>query len=165
MSSTKLEPTRTGALGDGGYEAFATLFALAALLLTGCEVPKKQKLADCGTNDLDFKMFVQYSAPYQFLLGVPPSQTGRLSFRGEIVLRQTTGVVARIPISSQDVTPCNWLQSAAPDLSSLILTWSRTNHGERLSEIVDSKKTYDVHVAFEQPPPPNSSLWLSSMKR
>ena len=89
----------------------------------------------------------------------------RYARRGEIVLRQSTGVVARLPISAQDITPCSWLNSASPGLSGYILTWSRTNHGERLSEIVRRKQTYDVHVAFVQPPPPRSSLWWSSMQR
>ena len=137
---------------------------IGALALAGCEVPQVQKLADCTTNSLDFSMTVQYSAPYQFVLGVPQSQAGQLSFRGEIVLRQSTGVIESIPISSRDITSCGWLDSA-PDLSGYILTWSRTNHGERLSDLLTQRQTYDVHIFFEQPPPLNSSLWLSSMKR
>ena len=96
---------------------------LGLLALTGCEVPQAQKLADCTTNSLDFSMPVRYSSPYEFVLGVPQSQTGKLGFQGEIILRQGTDVVARIPISSHDITPCNWLHSA-PDLSGYILTWS-----------------------------------------
>ena len=127
--------------------------------MAGCEVPEAQKIADCTTNHLDFPMTVQYSPPYQFLLGVS-SPTGQLSFRGEIVLQQGTGVLARIPISSQDITSCSWL----PSVDGYILTWSRTNHGERLSDILVQKQTYDVHVTFDEPPPVTSSLWLSSMK-
>jgi hypothetical protein len=137
---------------------------IGMLAMTGCEVPQAEKVADCTTNTLDFSMPVRYSSPYAFVLGVPQSQTEQLSFRGEIVLRQSTGVVSRIPISSHDMTPCNWLHSA-PDLSGYILTWSRTNHGERLSDLLVQKQTYDVHVTFDEPPPVKSSLWLSSMKR
>ena len=72
------------------------ILSVGALALAGCEVPQEQKVADCTTNSLDFSMTVQYSAPYHFVLGVPKSQTGQLSFHGEIVLKQTTGVVARI---------------------------------------------------------------------
>jgi hypothetical protein len=138
---------------------FSIILCAAGLALAGCEVPEAQKIADCTTNHLDFPMTVQYSPPYQFLLGVS-SPTGQLSFRGEIVLQQGTGVVARIPISSQDITSCNWL----PSVDGYILTWSRTNHGERLSDILVQKQTYDVHVTFDEPPPTTSSLWLSSMK-
>jgi hypothetical protein len=137
---------------------------IGALALTGCEVPQQQKLVDCTTNVLDFSMTVQYSAPYQFLLGVPKSQTVQLRFRGEMVLQRSTGVVARIPISSDDITPCNWLHSA-PDLSAYILTWSRTNHGESLSDLLVHGQAYNVHVYFKEPPPVGSSLWLSSLKR
>jgi len=135
------------------------ILCVAGLALAGCEVPEAQKIADCTTNHLDFPMTVQYSPPYQFLLGVS-SPTGQLSFRGEIVLQQGTGVLARIPISSQDITSCSWL----PSVDGYILTWSRTNHGERLSDILVQKQTYDVHVTFDEPPPVTSSLWLSSMK-
>jgi len=137
----------------------AIILCVASLALAGCEVPEAQKIADCTTNRLDFPMTVQYSPPYQFLFGV--SSTGQLSFRGEIVLQQSTGVVARIPISSQDVKSCNSLHS---DLCGYILTWSRTNHGDRISDILHRKHTYDVHVKFDELPPTNSSLWLSSMQ-
>ena len=139
---------------------FSIILFVGALALAGCEVPQEQKVADCTTNSLDFSMTIQYSAPYQFVLGVPQSQTGQMSFHGEIVLKQTTGIVARIPISSQDITSCNWL----PSVDGYILTWSRTNHGDRISDILHPKQTYDVHVAFDEMPPTNSSLWLSSMK-
>jgi len=135
-----------------------------ALILAGCEVPQQEKLADCSTNDLQFSMRVQYAKPYAIILGVPQSQTGHLNFRGEMTLRQSTGVVARIPISSHDMTPCSWLDSVA-GLSGYILTWSQTNHGERLSDAIVQGQVYDVRVTFEDLPPASSSLWLSSMKR
>src|ERR1017187_3862800 len=122
----------------------ATL-CIGVLLIMGCEVPQRQKLADCTTNTLDFSMTVQYSPNYSFVLGVPHSETGQINFRGEILLRQSTGVVARIPVSSGDITPCNWLHSR-PDLSGYVLAWSRTNHGDRLSDVLVQKQTYSVHV-------------------
>jgi hypothetical protein len=143
---------------------FTNFLCLGVLALAGCEVPHEQKLADCTTNSLNFAMTVEYSAPYQFVLGVPQSQTGQLSFSGEIVLQKSTSVVARIPISSHDITPCNWLNSA-PNLSGYILTWSRTNHGERLSDLLVERQAYNVRVDFKELPPVGSSLWLSSIKR
>ena len=140
----------------------AVILCVAGLALAGCDVPQEQKIADCTTNYLDFQMTVQSSDPYQFVLGVPHAQTGQLGFHGVIDLRQGTRVVAQIPINSQDVTSCDWLPS---DVSGYILTWSRTNHGERISDVLHPKQTYDVHVTFDVMPPPNSSLWLSSMKR
>ena len=117
---------------------FFLSFFIAAVVCASCMVglvPEEQKLAEFTTNNLDFSMTVQYSAPYDFVLGVPKSETGPLNFRGEMVLRQSTGVVARIPVSSEDIHPCNWLHSA-PDLSSYILTWSHTNHGEILDDVL-----------------------------
>jgi hypothetical protein len=138
---------------------------LSAIALSGCDVefPQEQKVADCTTNSFDFKMTIQYSGPYQFVLGVPLSRKGQLSFRGDMVLQQSTGVVARIPITSEDIRPCNWLASA-PGLSGYILTWSHTNHGDRLSDLLVRGQAYDVHVALNEAPPVGSSLWLTSMK-
>jgi hypothetical protein len=147
-------------------EHFPTLRAvmLTVLLTAGCEIPQQQKIADCLTNDFDFAMTIRYGSPYEFLLGVPHSQTDRVEFTGQIILTQSTGVVARIPISSHDMRSCNWLQQY-PDLAAYILTWSRTNQGERLDDLLVRKQTYNVHVRFTNPPPPQSSLWLSSISR
>jgi hypothetical protein len=127
-------------------------------------IPKREKLADCTSESLSFPMTVRYHDPYQFVLGLPHSSTGQLSFRGEVEIRQSTQLVARIPISSDDITPCNWLDPK-PGLAGYILTWSRTNRGERLSEILSRGRSYDLQVAFSQSPPRDSSLWLSSIGR
>lgn len=129
-------------------------------------IPKREKLADCTSESLSFPMAVRYHDPYQFVLGLPHSSTGPLSFRGEVEIRQGTQLVARIPISSDDITPCNWLDpKPGLGLAGYILTWSRTNRGERLSEILVRGQSYDVQVAFAQSPPRDSSLWLSSIGR
>jgi hypothetical protein len=140
-------------LGVIGY------FALPRLVCT--DVPKRQKLADCNTNALAFTMTCDHSPPYQFVLGLGPSHTGPLAFRGEVIIQQGTGTVARIQIGSEHVTSCNWL----PGLDGYILTWNRTNAGERLGELLRRGQIYDVRVAFAEAPPTDSSLWLSSMGR
>src|SRR5277367_6442692 len=126
-----------------------SLVILGALAITGCEVPEEQKLANCSTSSSQFVMTAQYSAPYDFVLGVPQSQANQLSFSGQIILQQSEVVVARIPISSHDATPCNWLHSA-PSLSGYILTWSSTNHGARLSDLLVQNQAYNVHVDFKE---------------
>ena len=125
-------------------------------------IPKREKLAGCTGQDLSFQMAVHYHEPYQLLLGLPHTSTGLLAFHGEVQLRQSTGLVARIQISSDDLTACNWLDHT-PGLSGYILTWSRTNRGERLGDILVRGQTYDVRVEFSRAPPPDSSLWLSSI--
>jgi hypothetical protein len=141
------------ALGIIGY------FALPHLVCM--DMPKRQKLADCNTNALAFTMTCDHSPPYQFVLGLGPSHTGPFSFRGEVIIQQSTGTVARIRIGSEQITPCNWL----PGLDAYILTWSRTNAGERLGELLRRDQSYDVRVAFTEAPPTDSSLWFSSMGR
>src|SRR5512140_600916 len=121
------------------------------------DVPKRQKLADCNTNALAFTMTCDHSPPYQFVLGLGPSHAGPLAFRGEVIIQQSTGTVARIEIGSEHIISCNWL----PDLDGYILTWNRTNAGERLGELLRRGQSYDVRVAFAEAPPTDSTLWFS----
>jgi len=122
-------------------------------------MPVQEKMADCTSGTLQFKMAVQHDPPYQFLLGLSAASPGELSFRGEIMVSQGTGTVARIPIDSRNVTPCNWLHGS----SGYILTWGRTNRRDRLESFLAKGSSYDVEVRFSEPPPVGSSLWLSSM--
>jgi hypothetical protein len=151
----------------------AAILVVVALFAAGVSyfnrripLPKQEKLADCTSQSLSFPMTVRYHEPYQFVLGLPHTSTGQLAFRGEIQLRQSTQIVARIPISSDDITYCNWLdQKSGPGLAGFILTWSRTNQGERLGEIFVRGQMYDVLLTFSESPPRDSSLWFSSMGR
>ena len=140
-------------LGVIGY------FALSRLVCT--DSPKRQKLADCNTNALAFAMTCDHSPPYQFVLGLGLSHTGPLAFRGEVIIQQSTGMVAKIQIGSDHITSCNWL----PGLDSYILTWNRTNAGERLGKVLHRGQRYNVRVTFAETPPTGSSLWFSSMGR
>jgi hypothetical protein len=139
------------AVGIVGY------FALPHLVCM--DIPKRQKLADCNTNALAFRMTCEHAPPYQLVLDLGASHTGPFAFRGEVIIRQSTGTVARIQIGSNDITPCNWV----PGLDGYILTLNRTNADERLSELLRRGQIYDVRVAFSEGPPTESSLWLSSM--
>ena len=78
-----------------------------------------QKLIDCTNNLLTFQIACPNLPPYQFLLGALAPETNGLT------IRQGNRPVARIPIASSDLTPCNWLHQAT--LDGYILTWSRTN--------------------------------------
>jgi hypothetical protein len=91
-------------------------------------------------------MTVQEFPPYRFVLGMPQGKTGRLSFRGEVILSQSTGTVARAQIGSDAITPCNWLDG----LSGYILTWGRTNRADRLESFLTRGQTYDVEVRFSE---------------
>ena len=140
----------------------AIVLTLVATLLGGCfckEVPVKTKLVDCTNSTLRFQMTVEQFPPYHFVLGTSFETTQTLNFRGEFFLSQTTGTVARVLISSQDITPCNWL----PGLSGYILTWSRTNQNEQLKTFLNHGQTYDVEVRFSEQPSTNCSIWFSSM--
>ena len=132
------------------------------LLLGGCfcaDVPQAQKLADCTSNEFSFKLSWPTGKLFQVVLGVPYTDTNALTFDGELVFRQNTGTVARVALTSDDVTPCNWLdnQTTHPRGAGYILTWGRTN---TLSPLFTKGQTYDVNVRFTEAPPPTSTLWL-----
>jgi hypothetical protein len=136
----------------------------AVAMLSGCvskEVPAAHKLASCTNSTLRFQMTIQEFPPYQFLLGMPQTSGGQFTFRGEVVVSQSTGTVARVPISSDAVTPCNWLAGH----SGYILTWGRSNQADRLESFLTRGQTYDVEVRFSEEPPSESSFWLSGMRR
>lgn len=129
-------------------------------------IPKREKLTDCTSETLSFQMAIRYHEPYAIILGLPHTSAGQLSFRGEMQLRQSTQIVARIPISSDDMTSCNWLdQKGGASLAGYILTWGRDNRDDRLRDILVRGRTYDVLVTFSQSPPSDSSLWLASIGR
>ena len=140
----------------------ATGFAVA-VFFSGCckHVPVEHRLADCTNSTLRFQMTIQEFPPYQFLLGMPQTASGQLSFRGEVVVSQSTGTVARVQIGSDAITSCNWLDG----LSGYILTWGRTNRADRLESFLRRGHTYDVEIRFSEQPPPESSFWLSAMGR
>jgi len=136
---------------------------LSAAVLTGCihkDVPNEQKLVDCTNGTLRFSMTVQDYPPYQFLLGESRMATGTVSFRGEMIIGQSTGIVAQVRIGSNDMTPCSWLDREG--LRGYILTWSRTN---QLRSFLIRNQTYDMEVRFSEEPPSACSLWLSTMRR
>jgi hypothetical protein len=144
-------------------KAFAAL--LLAALLSGCfcaDTPREQKLADCTTNALAFRVAWPTGELFSIVLGVPYSDTNALAFRGELIFRQSTSTVARVQVGSHDVTPCNWLDNQATDprVAGYILTWGRTNAAERLDNLFTKGQSYDVEVHFTEPPPPTSTLWL-----
>ena len=130
--------------------------------LSGCgiaDTPVRQRLADCTNSTIRFQMTVEERPPYQFVLGMPVTASGQFSFLGEIVVSQNARTVVRVPISSQNITACNWL----PGLSGYILTWGRTNRADKLERFLTRGQTYEVEVQFTESPPPESSLWLSAM--
>ena len=137
---------------------------LVICFATGCickHVPKEQKLGDCTNNILRFRMTITNFPPYQFVLGMPKGATNQLSFHGELIVIQSADTVAKIPIDSHEMTPCNWLSG----LDGYILTWSGTNRADRLNGLLLQGKTYNIEVRFSETPPSVGSLWFGSMEK
>ena len=132
-------------------------------LIRGVGVPREQKLVVCTNALLQFQMNCLYSPPYAFVLGVPLLETNMQPFHGELAIRQKGAEICRVPIGSQELTPCNWLHE--PATAGYILTWSHATNAQRFSDFLRVGQTYEVQVAFEEPPPRQSSLWLSSLEK
>ena len=129
------------------------------------DVPKRDKLADCITNRFSFTMTCEGARPYALLLGVPESYTSAPSFVGGVRITRQAETIGRLPIGSDRITACSWLNTS-PGLNGYILTWSSpTNGRDVLSHLLTRGEHYKVNVAFSEIPPPGSSLWLSSMGR
>lgn len=140
-----------------------TLIGLGAIVSSnGCfykDVPVAHKLADCTNSTLRFQLTVQDYPPYQFVLGMPQGSTNQLSFRGDVIVSQSTRTLAKVQIGSDTITPCNWL----PGHSGYILTWNRTNQAGGLNSFLTRGQTYAFEVQFSEPPSPDSSFWFSAM--
>jgi hypothetical protein len=111
--------------------SFSLLGIFMLVFLNGCfckHVPTAQKLANCTNDTIKFQLVATNLPPYQFVLGMPQNMTNQLNFSGDIIIKQSTGTVARISINSRDITSCNWLSG----MNGYILTWSRTNRSDRL---------------------------------
>jgi hypothetical protein len=145
----------------------AVLLVLGVLTYLGLphlvclDVPRQKKMADCTTNRLAFAISVEYRPPYALVLGLPKSNTNAVAFKGEVRIKERSGAVLRLPIGSDDMTACNWLDTHA-GLDGYILTW-RTNRSTPLSDFLHQGSTFQVEVTFTECPPETSSLWLSSM--
>lgn len=157
---------------------YTILCSLLILNVIGCHLMEKfqiqdyphkmQKVMDCTTNVLDFPITKSREVPYDLWLGIPSAQTNQLNFRGEIILRQNAGVVARFLINSDELQTCRWYAdshiSPSNEWFGYMLTRARPNH-LILSQLLVSNQTYNVRIIFDKLPPAQSSLWLESEMR
>ncbi len=142
--------------------SFILSVLVGAMVFVGCfcsEVPKRQKLTACTTNNLQFSLICSNWPPYQIVLGTV-STNAVPTFRGTVIVQRGTYTLARIPISSSEVTPCNWLHLEG--LAGYILTSQPTN-GTDLDKILVRGQRYNLRVIFDDLPSAESSLWLSSI--
>lgn len=152
-----------------GTKILVVLGAMAGLLGLWClflisvvEVVKRDKLADCSSDQFEFSLSIRYLDRHrQFVIGVH-SGTPQPHFKGEMEIIASTGLVARLPLNSQDVRPCSWLHARA-GLDGYILGGSRTNWSTRVDDLVVKGQKYSVRVVFSELPPEGSSLWLSAL--
>jgi len=150
------------------YVKNSSLVLLLAAL-SGCfckEVPPPQKLIDFSNNGGLFTLDWPSGRGFQLVLGLPLSDTNAGGFQGELVFRQGRNVITKVPVDSNNLMACNWLDqpNRKERLNGYILTWGRSTR-ERLDQFCRAGESYDVEVHFAQAPSPASSLWLHWLSR
>jgi len=138
------------------------VIVLLAMAIATCLVargPRMQKVADCTNSTLRVELSVATDRNYNFVIAIPQSRSGHLSFGGEIEISKGTQSRA-ISISSQDITPCDGVKQ----MDCYLLTWSPTNRS-KVNDFMIRGQKYDLTIQFSEMPPQGSSIWLRSLGR
>ena len=148
---------RTYKLGAAGL----TVISIVALLLYlyTAEVPTISCMTGLAVTETNIELTPDHYPPYHLLIGVPSASADPPKFVGTLVLTSSGGNSVTIPIDSHSSTKSNWLHS--PSETGYILGWTQQ---PRLNEVLQQGETYRLRISFEGAPPPESSLWFSSMK-
>jgi hypothetical protein len=123
-------------------------------------VPDVRRMADLAGAETIIELKPDFYPPYNLLIGVPSTSATPPQFVGTLQLTSSDGSTATIAIDSENSMNSNWLRS--PTETGYILGWGRQ---PRLSEVLQQGKSFRLRVLFEGAPPPDSSLWFSSMRR
>lgn len=130
------------------------------LCLYTAEVPNVRRMADLAGTETIIELKPDFYPPYNLLIGVPSSSEAPPKFVGTLQLTSSDGSTATIAIDSENSMKSSWLRS--PTETGYILGWGRQ---PRLSEVLQQGRTFRLRILFEGAPPPDSSLWFSSMRR
>jgi len=122
-----------------------------------------RQVGQCTTNVIGFSVSIDRGIPSALVLAVPRSSTNALSFSGEVIVSRATGMVARIPIGTVNLMPCNWIHQR-PDLADYILTWNTNKAAGRFFDALSNGEPSNILITFSKVPPPECSLWFSSIK-
>ena len=141
------------------------LFSCGAILLVlfagrfTVPVPSTQRVGEFGPNDSSFNLRSEFHAPYHFVIGIPGTMDTPPAFHGVIEVRAPDGSIQSKPITSDSVTPCNWLR--APSVSGFVLGGATP---QQFSILLHQGITYHVRLSFTELPPVGCTLWFASMK-
>jgi hypothetical protein len=153
--------------------ALAVVVGVVGLLLAGCAyfsnhimvvmpLPREQKLSEITSDAVAADIVWPNAEPgsYQLVVGL---QTNRFAydrpcptFAGVVTVTGSNGSpVEQFPVSSTNVTQCNWL-SHKHGLDGFILTWKQTN----VLRSSTAGTQYKIGLNFEKRPEEFTSFWL-----
>jgi hypothetical protein len=130
------------------------------------KVPRQIKLAECTNAVLSIHFLRPKGNHFNLVLATPsvgdepmggPNRPP-FTFSGHI--RVLAPSSADLPISSEQCERCNWLQSRGIPVG-YILTWNLRTNYPRFDQLLSAGGEAHLEVGFEQPPPTNTSLWLT----
>jgi hypothetical protein len=137
------------------------------------DVPKQLKLAECTNAAVSGHLVVPKGDHFNLVLGAPDinadsfgptNKPPPFTFSGCIRVSGSESSAVEFPFSSEASQQCNWLQSEGIPVG-YILTWNLPTNHARLDRLLIVGERVDFDVRFEQPPPTNTSVWLTWLQR
>lgn len=150
-----------------GIGAAAVLCFFVFLLMNSFSVSSENKLFDCTNTTCATRIRLNGVWHSHLMLAVPKQQHAREpvcpTFSGVVVIKSEGTELARVPIGSESVTACNWLDKEG--LQGFLIAWKDVQAGKLLRSALKGKGTYEITVSFSNPPPASSSIWISCISR
>ncbi len=127
----------------------------------------RTKLFDCTNATLRAWVKLDGVKVSHLILALPKQGYGTKelppTFAGMAVVKTHGTSGATVPIASESVEPCNWLDSEG--FQGYLIAWKDVQAGQVLRSTLKGRGTYEVEVSFSVPPPRDSSVWISCVSK
>lgn len=118
-------------------------------------VPRSAKLFDCTDPVLNCSFTAPKAYGFTMLIAAP-SQLNH-DFFGSVRISDESTQTFEFEISSERMTPCNWLERTGPP-SAYILTGRF--HPKYPALELSAGRRYQITLSFTRTPPTNCSIWM-----
>ena len=142
--------------------AVLVVLGLFGYYAASIQVPQQRQVLPCPSWASRAAVTIPPGSTYDLVLGVPYPASSPVVFAGLVTISRHGRIVCTFPISVENSTQCNWLDS--PALAGYILTWQQSHH-VKLDQLLDAGQSYDLSVRWSQRPPSGSSVWLTWLQR
>lgn len=125
------------------------------------------KVFDCTNVTLYGGVRLQGVAVSHLILAVPKRHVDGNAppprFEGEVVVKKAGATIATVPVTSESVEPCNWLD--ARGYQGYLLAWRDVRAGQMLRSALCGHGVYEIKFSFFTCPPKDSSIWISCVSK